>query len=67
MKKHHTMKKKQEPLPQHPAYGTGGQSVQELTDEQVQLVIGGLNPQPLPPGLKEPPDPCLQPPDPCIR
>jgi bacteriocin-like protein len=54
------MKKQQERLLQNPAYGKRNQSVQELTDEQLQLVIGGLNPQLLPSGLKEPPDPCIR-------
>jgi hypothetical protein len=47
-----------------------GQSI-VLSDAALDHVVGGLNPQPLPPGEKpvsEPPDPCIRyhPPNPCI-
>ena len=42
-----------------------------LSDAALDHVVGGLNPQPLPPGKKpvsEPPDPCIrfEPPNPCM-
>lgn len=64
--------KKHPQQPKHqPHTRTNRTPVQELTDEQLHQVTGGLNPQPLPPGMKlpqplpppgryEPPDPCDQ-------
>jgi bacteriocin-like protein len=49
------MKKQQQPSPQKPKTPQERQPVQELTDEQLKEVTGGLNPQPLPPG-KLPPE-----------
>ena len=59
------MKKQQSPK-QQPKISTNSRaSAQALTDEQLKEVVGGVNPQPLPPGLEHPPQPCF-PPDPWI-
>ena len=52
---------KQKQPKQQPKTKTDRKPVQELTDEQLQQVVGGVNPQPLPPGSRyHPPNPCLQ-------
>lgn len=49
---------KQHPSPKEPPKTlTVRKPAQELTEEQLKQVKGGLNPQPLPPGIREPPDP----------
>ena len=44
--------KKQQPRKEQPKTRNIRKPVQELTEEQLQQVTGGLNPQPLPPGMK---------------